>query len=122
MRGVTRRNNERGGKWRSSKTCKGNRGRKILLEEAAWAAKHTKDTYLAVLHHRLASRRGKKKAIVAVAHALLVILYHVIVRNEPYQDLGADCFDKQTQRPPSNDWSSGLRNWAIKSRFNHPLP
>jgi transposase len=93
--GVAPGNNESGGKRRSGKTRKGNRVVKSLLVQAAWAATRTKDTYLAALYHRLAGRRGKKKAIVAVAHALLVIIYHVIVRNEPYRELGGDYFDKQ---------------------------
>lgn len=93
--GVAPGNNESGGKRRSSKTRKGNRVIKSLLVQAAWAATRTKDTYLSALYHRLAGRRGKKKAIVAVAHALLVIIYHVLVRNEPYKELGGDYFDKQ---------------------------
>jgi transposase len=93
--GVAPGNNESGGKRRSGKTRQGNRVVKSLLVQAAWAATRTKDSYLAALYHRLAGRRGKKKAIVAVAHALLVIIYHVIVRNEPYRELGGDYFDQQ---------------------------
>ncbi len=88
-------NNESAGKRRSSKTRKGNRVVKSLLVQAAWAVTRTKGTYLAALYHRLAARRGKKKAIVAVAHALLVIIFHLILRNEPYNELGGDYFDKQ---------------------------
>jgi transposase len=88
-------NNESGGKRRSSKTRKGNRVLKGILIEAAWAAARTSGTYLSALYHRLAGRRGKKKAIVAVAHAMLVIVFHIIERKQPYQELGADYFDKQ---------------------------
>ena len=93
--GVAPGNHESGGKRRSSKSRKGNRVVKSLWVQAAWAAARTKDTYLAALYHRLAGRRGKKKAIVAVAHAILVIVFHLIVRNEPYKELGGDYFDKQ---------------------------
>lgn len=93
--GVAPGNHESGGKRRSTKTRKGNRVVKSLLVQAAWAATRTKETYLSALYHRLAARRGKKKAIVAVAHAILVIVFHLIVRNEPYRELGGDYFDKQ---------------------------
>jgi transposase len=93
--GVAPGNNESGGKRRSGKTRQGTRVVKSLLVQAAWAATRTKDTYLSGLYHRLAARRGKKKAIVAVAHAILVIVFHIIVRNEPYKELGGDYFDKQ---------------------------
>lgn len=93
--GVAPGNNESGGKRHSSRTRQGNRTLKSLLVQAAWAATHTKDTYLSALYHRVAARRGKKKAILAVAHAILVIIYHMIVRNEPYKELGGDYFDKQ---------------------------
>lgn len=88
-------NNESGGRRRSGKTRKGNRVVKSILVQAAWAATRTKGTYLAALYHRLAARRGKKKAIVAVAHAILVIVFHMITRNEPYRELGGDYFDQQ---------------------------
>ncbi len=93
--GVAPGNHESGGKQRSSKTRKGNRVVKSLLVQAAWAASRTKDTYLSALYHRLAGRRGKKKAIMAVAHAILVIVFHLILRNESYNELGGDYLDKQ---------------------------
>lgn len=93
--GVAPGNNESGGRRRSSKTRQGNRAVKRILIQAAWAASRTKGTYLSALYHRLAGRRGKKKAIVAVAHAILVVVYHLVVRNEPYKELGGDYFDRQ---------------------------
>jgi hypothetical protein len=58
------------------------------LNQAANAASHTKATYLSAQYHRLAGRRGKKKAIVAVEHSILVIAYYLIKRQEPYRELG----------------------------------
>jgi transposase len=52
-------------------------------------------SYLAAQYHRIAARRGKKRAIIAVAHSILIIAYHLILRQEPYKDLGGDYFDKQ---------------------------
>ena len=67
----------------------------VALNHAANAASHTKNTYLSAQYHRLASRRGKKKAIVALEHSILTIAYHIIQRKEPYRELGGDYFDKR---------------------------
>ncbi len=87
-------NNESAGKRKSGKTRKGNRWLYRYLIEAAWAASRSKGTYFNALYHRLVARRGKKKAIVAVAHSLLVVVYHVLKNQVPYRELGANHFDK----------------------------
>ena len=87
-------NNESAGKRKSGKTRKGNQWLRRALIQAAWAASRTKDTYLSSQYRRLVTRRGKKKAIVAVAHSLLVIVYHILKNGVPYQELGADYLDK----------------------------
>jgi len=93
--GVAPGNNESAGKTRSGRTTKGNKPLGVALNQAAHAAAHTKNTYLSAQYHRLAGRRGKKRAIVAVAHSILVIAYHLIKRKEPYHELGGDYFDKR---------------------------
>lgn len=93
--GVAPGNNESAGKRRSGKTRKGDRPLGVALNQAAHGAAHTKNTYLAAQYRRLAKRRGKKKAIMAVAHSILVIAYHLIQRKEPYRELGGDYFDKR---------------------------
>ena len=93
--GVAPGNNESAGKRHSGKTRKGNQHLMTALIQAANAASHTKDTYLRAQYQRLAGRRGRKRAIVAVAHSILVIAYHLISRNEPYRELGGDYFDKK---------------------------
>jgi len=93
--GVAPGNNESAGKRRSGKTTKGNHALGLALNHAANAASHTKNTYLSAQYHRLASRRGKKKAIVALEHSILIIAYHIIQRKEPYHELGGDYFDKR---------------------------
>jgi transposase len=85
--GVAPSNNESAGKRRSGKTRKGNRPLCAALNQAANAASHTKATYLSAQYHCLAGRRGKKKAIVAVEHSILVFACHVIKRKEPYREL-----------------------------------
>lgn len=93
--GVAPGNNESGGKRRSGKTRKGNQALRTALIQAAQAAARTKGTYLAAQYHRLAGRRGKKKAGMAVAHSILVIAYHLIQRQEEYRELGGDYFDRR---------------------------
>ncbi len=87
-------NNESAGKRKSGKTRKGDRWLRRYLIEAAWAATRKKGSYLSALYHRLVVRRGKKKAIVAVAHRLLVIIYHMLKDQESYRELGPDHFNK----------------------------
>lgn len=100
--GVAPGNNESAGKKRSGKTTKGNKPLGVALNQAAHAAAHTRNTYLSAQYHRLAGRRGKKRAIVAVAHSILVIAYHLIKRNEPYRELGGDYFDKRRPEATAN--------------------
>jgi transposase len=88
-------NNESAGKRLSGKTTRGNKALGVALNQAAHAVAHMKNNYLAAQYHRLAGRRGQKKAIVAVAHSILVITYHMIKRKEPYRELGGDYFDKR---------------------------
>jgi transposase len=87
-------NNESAGKRRSGRVTKGNRWLKRILVQAAWAASHTKGTYLAAQYRRLAKRRGVKRALVAVGHTLLVIIYHVLKRGTTYAELGADFLER----------------------------
>jgi transposase len=93
--GVAPGNNESAGKRRSGKTRKGDQPLGAALNQAANAASRTRNTYLSAQYHRLARRLGRKKAIVAVAHSILIIAYHLLQRHEPYRDLGADYFDSR---------------------------
>jgi transposase len=93
--GVAPGNNESAGKKRSGKTTKGNKPLGVALNQAAHAASRTKNTYLSAQYHRLAGRRGKKRALVAVAHSILIIAYYMIMRHESYCELGNDYFDKR---------------------------
>jgi transposase len=88
-------NDESAGKRRSSRTNPANRYLRAALIEAAWAASHTKNTYLSAQYKRLIRRMGKKKALVAVGHSILVVIYHIIATRAPYHELGSDYFDRQ---------------------------
>ncbi len=86
-------NKESGGKRLSGKTRKANPWLRQVLIEIAHVASKTKDTYLAAQYRRIAARRGKKRALVALGHTILIIVYHILTRREPYRELGATYFD-----------------------------
>jgi transposase len=90
-------NHESGGKRLSGKTRKGNRWLRQVLVEIAHVASKTKNTYLAAQYKRIAARRGKKRALIAVGHTILTIVYMMLTRKQPYQDLGAAYFDQREQ-------------------------
>jgi hypothetical protein len=72
----------------------GNRWLKRTLVQAAGAASHTKNSYLASQYRRPVGRRGKKRALIAVGHSILAILYYLLKEGSQYADLGADFFDR----------------------------
>jgi transposase len=92
--GMSPGNEESAGKRIRKRTTKGNRWLRRALVEAAWAASHTKHSYLGAQYRRLAARRGRKRALIAVGHTLLVIFYHLLKKEVHYADLGPDYFDK----------------------------
>ena len=87
-------NHESAGKHKSGKTRKGNIWLRGALVEAALGATRTKNSAVAARYRRVLRHRGHKKAIVAVAHNLLVTAYHVLARQTTYQELGADYYDR----------------------------
>ncbi len=90
-------NNESAGKRLSGRTGHANSWLRTALVEAAWSASRTKDTYLSAQYHRIAPRRGKKKAIIAVGHTILVAMYFIIRDKINYHDLGANYFDERNR-------------------------
>jgi transposase len=113
--GVAPGNDESAGKRRSGKTRKGDPWLRVMLVQAALGATRTKGTYLAAHYRRLAARRGRKRAIVAVAHSLLVIIDHVIAHREPYRELGADYFERRDPEVKAKWLAARWRSWAMKS-------
>ncbi len=91
-------NNESAGKRQSGKTRKGSPWLRALLVQAAHAAARKKGTYLAAQYRRLAARRGRNKAAVAVGHTILVIAYHLLRRGTAYDDLGPRYFDEHDRQ------------------------
>ena len=120
--GVAPGNNESAGKRRSGKTRPGNKALRAALNQAAHGAAHTKNTYLSAQYRRLSARRGKKKAIVAVMHSILVIVYHLIQRKEPYRELGGDYFDKQKPEATARRLVKRLEQLGFQVSLHSCLP
>jgi transposase len=98
-------NNESAGKRYSGKTRKGNPWLRRVLCQAAWAASHTHDTYLSAQYRRLAAKRNKNRAIIAVAHSILIIAYFMIKTGEEYRESAGDYFERINE---------GLKRYLVK--------
>jgi len=104
--GICPGNNESAGKHYSGKTRSGNIWLKRSLCLVAWAASHTRNTYFSAQFRRLAQKRGKKRAILAVGHSILVTAYAMLKHKRSYQELGPQYFDKLNEE--------GLKRFCIK--------
>lgn len=114
-------NHESGGKRKSGKTRKGNIWLRRALIEAAHGAARSKQKYFAGLYHRLAGRRGKKRALVAVAHSLLVTGYHMLTRQQDYQDLGPNYFDERNKEAVKRRAVKRLENLGFQVELKPAL-
>lgn len=109
MAGLSPGNNESAGKQRSGKTRKGNIWLRSAMVAAAQSAVRSKKTSLYAQYQRLKVRRGAKKAILAVAHSMLVSAYYIISRREPYRELGPDYYDRRKPAVTANRLTQRLR-------------
>lgn len=100
--GMSPGNKESGGKRMSGKRAKGNKWLRRVLTEAGWAGVRKKCSYLQAQYSRLAARRGKKRAIVAVGRTILEAAYHILKEKTEYKDLGGDYFDQLNQEKTKN--------------------
>jgi transposase len=85
---------ESAGKRRTAGTGTGNNWLRTTLLESAWAASHSRKSYLGAQYRRISRRRGPKRAAIAVAHSILIIAFHVLRNDVDFADLGADYFDR----------------------------
>jgi len=90
-------NRESGGKRMSGRTRKANRYVKRAMCQAAWAASHTKNTYLSAFYRRMAIRKGGPRAVMALAHRMMVVVHQVLSRREGYVEFGGDYYDRRNQ-------------------------
>jgi len=86
--------NESAGKTKSTRCRKGNKSLRRVLTQAAWAASHCKTGYLRAFFNRKQASRGWAKAIVALAHKILIIAFNMLCTGTPYHELGGDYFDR----------------------------
>jgi transposase len=121
--GVVPGENESAGKKMSTRCRKGNKFLRRVLAQAAWAASRCKTGYLRAFFHRVKARRGWSKAIMAVAHKILVFAFQILSTNTPYQDPGSDYFDRlqperTAQRLIRKLQSLGLQVTVVPQQLN----
>ena len=114
--------NESAGKQLSTRCRKGNKFIRRVLAQAAWAASHTKQSYLCALFARLKLRRGWSRAIVAVAHKILIFAFKVLETGLPYQDLGNDYFDQLNPARATRKLLSRLERLGWQVRLAPAVP
>jgi transposase len=93
--GICPGNDRSAGRRRGGRTRQANRWLKAALTQAAWGASRTRRSYFSAQHRRLTTRRGVKRATIAVAHSLLVTAYHLLAERRDYVDLGVEHFDRK---------------------------
>ena len=91
--GVCPGNHKSAGKRYHGRTRKGNPTLKSMLVQCAKSASRSKGSYFSAQYQRIAARRGKNRAAMAVAHSMLIAIYHILKNKVPFRDLGADYFD-----------------------------
>jgi transposase len=114
-------NNESAGKQKSGRTTKGNNWLKSILVQTAHASCRTKDTYLKSFYRRVAARRGKGRAIVAIAHKQIRAIYHELKEDKPYMELGPDFFDRLNQKALEQRLKRRLEDLGYRVQLS-PLP
>jgi len=117
--GVCPGNNESGGKRLSGTSRKGNRWLRRVLTQAAWGAVRKRDTYLGARFRRLASRRGRKRALLAIAHKILVIAFWMLKTGQQFHDLGADYFDRLKSTDLTRSLVRRLERLGYKVALEH---
>ena len=117
--GLCPRNDESAGKRRSSRVRKGGAWLKTTLVTAAWAAARKKDSYLRSQFLRLKSRRGPKKAILAVAASMMTAAYHMLRDGVEYHDLGPDYFDSLDRTKAAGRLVRRLTNMGFEVELKH---
>ncbi len=113
--GVCYGNNESAGKRRSGKTRKGNKTLKSTLVECAQFAVQRKNTFYRAQYERLAMKRGKKRAILAVAHSILTSIYYMLKEDKEYEELGANYYNQFNVEKKSKCLFKKIKGFRIRS-------
>jgi transposase len=115
-------NQESAGKRSSGRVRKGNAWLREVLVEAAHSAGRVKETYLSAQYGRLTARRGRKRAALAVAHTMLVIVYHLLTRAQDYVDLGSSYFDERDRQAVQRRLVQRLEAMGLKVTVEPATP
>jgi hypothetical protein len=107
-------NHESAGKRKSGRTRDGNKWLRRSLCQAAWAVTRKKDCYLWAQFKRLAARRGVKRAVMAVAHTMLIIGYHMLKTGRSYQELGGDYLERINKDQLQRYYMKRLQRLGLK--------
>ena len=107
---------------KSGRTTHGNKQVKAVITEAAWAATRTKNTFYSARYHRVAARRGKKRALIAVGHSILKSVYHVINGMEGYKELGADYVTQRVEKRRKLYLKKELEKLGYAVQLIQPVP
>jgi transposase len=106
--------NESGGKKKSSRTTHGDKYLKSILTQFAWAASRTKNTYLRSKYESLVGRRGKKRALVAIGHKILIAAYFILKDKTAYRELGGQYLDSRKKDRQIQRYMDKLRELGVE--------
>jgi transposase len=120
--GLSPGNRQSGGRRKAARTRHGNLWLKAALTEAAWAAARCKHGYLQAQYRHLVPRRGRKRAVVAVAHSLITSIYFMLLHDVPFHDLGADYFDQRDRDRRAQRALATLRTLGYDVSLPTPTP
>ncbi len=107
---------------KSGRTTHGNKKVKAVITESAWAATRAKNTFYSARYHRVAARRGKKRALIAVEHSILKSVYHVINGKEGYKELGADYVTQRVEKRRKLYLKKELEKLGYAVQLIQPVP
>ena len=107
--GVCPGNYQSAGRRKHGKTTKGNSALKTILTQCAKSARTAKNSYFSAQYQRIAARRGKNRATLAVAHSILIAIYHILKNKTAFQDLGSDYYDSFNRDRKINSYLKRLK-------------
>lgn len=115
--GICPGNHQSAGKRSHGKTTKGNKTLRSILTQCAKAARNVKGSYFSAQYQRIAARRGKNRATIAVAHSMLIAIYHVLKNKVPFHDLGSDYYDNFNREHKIRGYLKRLQALGWKPEF-----
>lgn len=119
--GICPGNNESAGKKMSTRILQGNQYIKPILVECAWSVTHVKDCYLRGKYESLVGRRGKKRALIAVGHKIIIAIYYILKGKVPYNDLGYNYLIERKKKNQVQSYIDKLKNLGVNVQINNEI-